>query len=153
MKNHDQDFLASLHQKFRHFRQLIEERGPEMAREAAIEASVPQQIELMTPFIADATLAEGFQRAIPFFEKIGMEMEVLDISNNGKDAVLEIQKYCPYLGIAQEYGFSTPCQVICDIDVAAIGRAFADMNGTILCRQASGDCVCVFKYERQAAFA
>ena len=30
----------------------------------------------MSPFIEHATLAEGFNKAIPFIKSIGMEMEV-----------------------------------------------------------------------------
>ncbi len=149
MKKHDKVFLDATHRKFADYRRLIEERGPEMALEDTIEESVPHQKELMTPFIGSSSLAVGFRRAIPFFEKIGMEMDVVDISGNDRDGVLEIQKYCPYLEICKEYGFETPCQVVCEIDVAAIRRAFAGMKADILARQAFGDCVCVFKYERE----
>jgi hypothetical protein len=77
-----------------------------------------------------------------------MEMEVVDISNRGIDAALEIQKVCPYLEVGKEYGFDTPCHVICEMDMEASHRAFPEMKGEILCRQALGSPVCIFKYER-----
>jgi len=150
MKEHDQEFLDRMHRKFREYRTLIDERGPEMGFEAAVEASVPLQVEQMSPFLEEPSLAEGFRRSIPIFESFGMEMEVVDISNRGQDAVLEIQRYCPYLEICSQYGFDTPCEAVCELDVAAIRRAFPGMHGSILARQAFGDCVCVFKYERKA---
>jgi hypothetical protein len=81
-----------------------------------------------------------------------MEMQVVDISNNNMDAVLEIQRVCPALNfkLHSEFGFEKPCRVICEMDVAATNKAFADMNlkGSILCSQVDGNCVCMFKYER-----
>jgi len=77
-------------------------------------------------------------------------MQVVDISNNGKDAVLEIQRTCPCLvhNLHSEFGFAKPCHVICEMDVAATEAAFPGIKGSILARQANGDCVCMFKYER-----
>ena len=77
-------------------------------------------------------------------------MEVVDISNNDMDGVLEVQKACPVLSLSKEYGFDKPCHIICEMDVEATKTAFSDsgMKGGILARQADGDCVCIFKYER-----
>jgi predicted ArsR family transcriptional regulator len=143
-------FLADTHLKFSKFKELSEQSGPEKAWEKMLEGFPEQQQHRMSPFIANATLAEGFSKAIPFFKSVGMEMEVVDISNNKMDAALEIQKYCPYLDISKEYGFETPCHVICELDVEATRRAFPEMKGEILSRQAFGSCVCLFKYERVA---
>ncbi len=62
----------------------------------------------------------------------------------------ELQKQCPYLEVCREYGFETPCGVICEMDIEASRRAFPEMKGEILCRQALGSPVCIFKYERPA---
>jgi hypothetical protein len=150
MDNDNKAFLARTHQKFATFKALSEELGSEQAWEKMLEGFPEQQKERMTPFLAEATLAKGFTNAIPFFKLVGMEMEVVDISNNGMDAVLEIQKVCPYLEVCKEHGFDTPCHVICEMDVEATHRAFPEMKGEILCRQAFGSAVCVFKYERPA---
>ena len=107
-------------------------------------------IKRMAPFVAKSSLAEGFKIGIPFFASMGMEMDIVDISNRGSDAALEIQKYCPYLEISKEYGFETPCHIVCEMDIEAIRRAFPEMNGEILARQAAGSSVCIFKYERPA---
>lgn len=77
-------------------------------------------------------------------------MEIVDISNKGMDAALEIQKTCPVLSICKEYGIEKPCSIICDLDVKATKEAFPGMKGNILCSQADGACVCMFKYEREA---
>ncbi|NTW11544.1 MAG: transcriptional regulator, partial [Chlorobiaceae bacterium] len=62
----------------------------------------------------------------------------------------EIQKVCPYLEVCKEFGFDTPCHVICELDMEASHRAFPEMKGEILTRQALGSPVCIFKYERPA---
>ena len=102
----------------------------------------------MGALIDNTTLAAGFSKAIPLYRNIGMEMEVVDISSDGKDAVIEIQKVCPVLDMAKEFGFEKPCRVICEMDVAATKEAFEGMKGDILCTKAMGAAVCIFKYER-----
>ena len=52
-------------------------------------------------------------------------------------------------GLASEYGFEKPCPLICELDVRATREAFPGMKGKILCAQADGDNVCIFKYERK----
>jgi len=47
-------------------------------------------------------------------------------------------------------GIEKPCSIICDLDVKATKEAFPGMKGNILCSQADGACVCMFKYEREA---
>lgn len=148
MKNDNPEFLAASHQKFATFKALSEEFGAEQAWEKMLEGFPEKQKERMSPFLSEPTLAKGFTSAIPFFKLVGMEMEVVDISNNGIDAVLEIQKVCPYLNICKEHGFDTPCHVICEMDVEATHRAFPEMKGEILSRQVFGSSVCIFKYER-----
>jgi predicted ArsR family transcriptional regulator len=150
MENDHKEFLAAAHQKFAAFRELSEESGHEQAWEKMLEGFPEKQKQRMTPFLAASTLAEGFTRAIPFFRSAGMDMQVVDISNREADAALEIQKYCPYLDICKEHGFDTPCHVICEMDIEATRRAFPEMKGEILSRQAFGSCVCLFKYERSA---
>jgi predicted ArsR family transcriptional regulator len=78
-----------------------------------------------------------------------MEMAVVDISTSSSDAVLEVQRKCPVLDLSAEYGFARPCHVICEMDIEATRRAFPGIQGEILCTQADGACVCVFKYERK----
>jgi hypothetical protein len=150
MDTGNKEFLAATHLKFSKFKELTDQLGPEKTWEKMLEGFPEQQQHRMNPFIANATLAEGFTKAIPFFKSVGMDMEVVDISNNNVDAALEIQRYCPYLEICKEYGFETPCHVICELDVEATRRAFPEMKGEILSRQAFGSCVCIFKYERAA---
>ncbi len=138
-----------LRQRFEHFAQLRAEYGTALALKMMMDGQAERQKQLMSPFITGVSLAEGFRRSIPIFEQLGMKMEVVDISNQGQDAVLEIQRVCPYLSLAKEFGLQTPCQLTCDMEVKAIQQAFPDMKGTILSKLASGDCVCLFKYERE----
>jgi predicted ArsR family transcriptional regulator len=135
-------------QKFERFGKLVEEMGDQGAWEMMLDGYPERQRKSMGGLIENATLAEGFAKAIPLFKQMGMEMEVIDISTQQVDAVLEIQRTCPVLTLCQTYGFAKPCRIICEMDVEATRRAFPGMQGEILSRQADGDCVCVFKYER-----
>ncbi len=142
-----------LRQRFEHFAKLRAEYGSAKARQMMMDGQAEHQKELMSPFITGVSLAEGFRRSIPIFEQLGMKMEVVDISNQGKDAVLEIQRVCPYMALASEFGLPKPCQITCALEVEAINQAFPEMLGRILSKLAEGDCVCVFKYERDVNVA
>jgi len=135
--------------RFETFNKLSEEMGKEKAWEKMFEGYPEQHKERMGHFIDNDTLASGFSKAISVFKKGGWDMDVVDISNKGMDAVIEIQKVCPALGICGDYGYEQPCFLVCDMDGEATKRAFPDMHGEILCRQVDGACVCAFKYERK----
>ncbi|ARV57957.1 hypothetical protein BZZ01_04260 [Nostocales cyanobacterium HT-58-2] len=137
-----------LRQRFERFSELKAEYGTSKALEIMRSGQAELQKKLMEPLINQVSLAEGFRQSISIFEEFGMNMEVVDISNVGKDAVLEIQRVCPYMSLAREFGLQTPCQITCDMEVEAVEEAFPDMKGRILSKLACGDCVCVFKYER-----
>jgi predicted ArsR family transcriptional regulator len=141
--------VEMLKKKFEQFKQLKEEVGEEKAWEKVFEGYPERQKKNMGQFIENNTLAEGFSKAVPYYKQIGMDMEVVDISNNDMDAVLEIQKTCPVLSVSKEYGFDKPCGLICALDVRATKEAFPGMKGAILSAQADGDSVCLFKYERK----
>jgi uncharacterized protein YbjT (DUF2867 family)/predicted ArsR family transcriptional regulator len=139
---------AQLRARFEQFAQLRDQYSKARALEMLREKLPERQKTLMGPFIADVSLSEGFRHAIPMFEQLGMDMEVVDLSNQGRDAVLEIQRICPYRELAAEFGLSSPCEVTCDLDVEAIQQAFPQIKGRILSKLAAGDCACLFKYER-----
>ena len=141
--------VEMLRKKFEQFNKLKEELGEETAWEKIFEGYPERQKKNMGQFIENNTLAEGFSKAIPYYKQIGMDMEVVDISNKEMDAVLEIQKTCPVLSVCKEYGFDKPCDLICALDVRATKEAFPGMKGAILSAQADGDSVCLFKYERK----
>ena len=141
--------VEMLKRKFEQFNQLKKELGEEKSWEKIFEGYPERQRKKMGQFIDNNTLAEGFSKAIPYYKQIGMDMEVIDISNNGIDAVLEIQKTCPVLSVSKEYGFDKPCDLICALDVRATREAFPGMKGEILSAQAAGESVCLFKYERE----
>ncbi|TLU85672.1 MAG: transcriptional regulator [Chlorobium sp.] len=148
MQNRNTELIDAARKKFSRFRELSAEYGVEQAWEAMLKGFPELQKQRMGPLLAKPTLIEGFRQAIPYFNAMGMEMEAVDISNNGMDAALEIQKQCPYLEVCREYGFEAPCTVICEMDIEASRRAFPEMKGEILSRQALGSSVCIFKYER-----
>ncbi|MBN1929722.1 MAG: L-2-amino-thiazoline-4-carboxylic acid hydrolase [Chlorobiaceae bacterium] len=150
MQNAHQELIENARKKFSRYRELSSQLGEAAAREAMLEGFPELQKERMGPLLDRPTLAEAFREAIPLFRSIGMEMAVVDISNRGIDAVLEIQRICPWLEVCREYGFDTPCHVICELDMEATRRAFPEMQGEILARQAHGSPVCIFKYERPA---
>ncbi len=142
--------MALYREKFETFKKLSAEMGAEKALEKMLEGYPEQVKKQMGQYIENDTLATGFAKAVPQFKTMGWEMEVVDISNKGMDAVIEIQKICPVLDMCKDYGLEKPCAVICDLDGRAIKQAFPDMPGQVLCRQADGACVCAFKYERKA---
>ena len=148
-----QSAKAQLRPRFEQFAQLREQYGSTRALEMLREGLPERQKKLMGPLIAGVSLAEGFRRSIPIFEQLGMDMEVVELSNQGQDAVLEIQRVCPYRELAAEFGLSTPCQITCDLEVETIQEAFPEIQGKILSKLASGDCACLFKYEREASSA
>jgi predicted ArsR family transcriptional regulator len=134
--------------RFKRYKKLVEEIGDEAAFEKMMEKYPEQQKALMGTFIDNNTLAQGFKKASPLLGLMGFVMEIVDISQNGTDAALEIQRVCPVLSIAKEYGFEQPCRVLCEMEQEATKRAFPGIKAVILSKQAEGDCVCVFKYER-----
>ncbi|MEH2173677.1 hypothetical protein [Nostoc sp.] len=136
--------------RFKRYRKLTEEIGDKAAFEKMMEKYPEQQKVLMGALIDDDTLAKGFKKSIPLLGLMGFITEIIDISQNGTDAALEIQRVCPALSLAQEYGFDTPCGVLCEMEQEAARRAFPGMKASILSKQAEGHCVCVFKYERPA---
>jgi predicted ArsR family transcriptional regulator len=149
MEQQETQAEALFRQKFAKFCLLREKSSEESAWEEMVTAYSERQKKQMGPLIEEETLAQGFSRGIPIFARMGLTMEVFDISNNGMDAAIEAQKNCPALQFCHEYGFEKPCHVICEMDVEASRRAFPDMNVEILSRQAEGACVCLFKYERK----
>lgn len=142
------ELIESARNKFRRFRDLSHQMGEDEAWETMLKGFPEQQKQRMGPLLALPTLAEAFRAAIPAFESVGMVMQVMDISNHDIDAVLEIQRICPWLDIPREFGYDIPCRLICEMDIEASHRAFPELKGEILCRQALGSPVCVFKYER-----
>jgi hypothetical protein len=150
MPNAQSELLDAARKKFSRFKELRAEYGEEHAWETMLEGFPELQKQRMGPLLALPTLIEGFMKSIPIFNAIGMDMVAVDISNRDIDAALEIQKVCPYLEVCKEFGFDIPCHVICELDMDATRRAFPEMNGEILCRQALGSPVCIFKYERPA---
>ncbi|MEO0987748.1 MAG: hypothetical protein AAFY20_19740 [Cyanobacteria bacterium J06639_14] len=136
--------------RFTKYTQLAADIGEEAAFETLMEKYPEQQKLLMGAFINGTTLAKGFQKTIPLLRAAGFTTEIVDIAQNGQDAALEIQRVCPALAIAQEFGLETPCRVICEMEVEGARRAFPDMKASILSKISEGDCACIFKYERPA---
>lgn len=150
MAERESDGRGIFRKRFATFKQLAQELGEKDAWKKMFEGYPELHKKRMGHYIDNDTLASGFSRAIPEFKKGGWDMEVVDISNRGMDAVIEIQKVCPALGVCRDYGYAKPCFLVCEMDGEATKKAFPDMQGEILCRQADGACVCAFKYERKA---
>lgn len=148
MPTPEEQLTAAARTRFSNYLQLAASAGEANAWEALLEGFIELQRQRMGPFLTRPTLAEGFRAAIPFFKEAGMEMEAVDISNNGIDAVLEIQRRCPYIEIAREFELDPPCHVICEMDLEASRRAFPGLKSRILARQALASPVCIFMYER-----
>jgi hypothetical protein len=150
MKMDSSKAVSMFRNRFAAYKKLASEIGEDAAYEKMMLNYPAQQKAFMGAFIDKKSLAEGFIDAKPIFRIMGFNMEVLDISQPGTDAVLEVQKVCPVLSLAKEYGLESPCRVICEMEQEATRKAFPGMKAKILSRQADGDCVCMFKYERSA---
>ena len=147
--NLDESKAMNLFRKrLQRYKNLVAEKGDAAAFEEMMAKYPEQQKALMGTFIEHNTLAKGFTQAAPLLGLMGFVMDVVDISQNGTDAALEIQRVCPVLSLAKEYGFDSPCRVFCEMEQEATRRAFPGIKAAILSKQAEGDCVCVFKYER-----
>ncbi|AGY59863.1 L-2-amino-thiazoline-4-carboxylic acid hydrolase [Gloeobacter kilaueensis] len=147
----DSKALAMFKNRFKAFRTLADKIGEDAAFEKMMQGYPEQQKAFMGAFIDHTTMAAGFNEAKPVFRLMGFEMDVLDVSQGDTDAVLEIQHVCPVLSIYRDYGLSSPCLVLCEMEQEAVRRAYPQMKAAILSSKAKGDCVCVFKYERPAA--
>ena len=143
------DVKEKFRKKFETYRKIMDEEGEQKAWDTLFEGYPERQKQNMGHYIDNNSLADGFTKAIPFYKQIGMDMAVIDISNDGMDAVLEVQRVCPVMEVAKEYGFDKPCKVICEMDVEATKKGFGNMSGGIIASKADGDCVCLFKYERE----
>ena len=139
---------AFIRKRFETFKKLSAEMGKPKAMETMFAGYTEQLKRRMEPYIRKPALAEGLRAAVAEFNKNGWDMDVVDISNQGMDAALEIQKVCPANDIHKEFGFESPCFLICAPDGPAIKEAFPELKVKTLCRQADGDCVCMFTFER-----
>ena len=142
------DTLELFRKKFKTYRKVLDESGEEKAWDTLFDGYPERQRKNMGMLINGTSLYEGFSKGIPLYKKMGMDMEVIDISTDTIDGAIEIQRTCPAMALCKEYGFEKPCHIICEMDVAATTTGFEDMKGGILGRMADGDCVCIFKYER-----
>ena len=143
-KEHDDLFRK----KFEQFNELRKTMSAEEVWEKMLEGYPERQRKWFGLYIDNNNLAEGFRKAIPAYKEMGMNMEVVDISNNGLDAVIEIQRTCPYFDMAKEYGVEDPCHLLCDMDIEATSRAYPEMKAWYIARQSEGDSVCAYIYQR-----
>jgi len=142
------EYYEIFRKKFETFNELRKSMSEEDAYEKMLEGYPERQRKSLGPFIDNSTLADGFTKAIPIYAEIGMDLAVADISNNNIDAAIEIQRKCPYLEMAKEYGVENPCHIVCDMDIEATNRAFPDMTVRYIARQTQGDSVCAHIYQR-----
>ncbi|MBW4506269.1 MAG: L-2-amino-thiazoline-4-carboxylic acid hydrolase [Scytonematopsis contorta HA4267-MV1] len=136
--------------RFMRYKNMVEEIGEEAAYEKMLEKYPEQQKALMGAFIDNDTIANGFKKAVALLAPMGFITEVIDVSKDGRDAAIEIQKVCPALPLAKEYGFDTPCHILCEMEQEAARRAFPGMKASIVTKQSEGACACIFQYERPA---
>lgn len=134
--------------KFKTFCELRKSMSEEEAYEKMLEGYPERQRKKLGEYIDNSTLAEGFRKAIPVYAQMGMQMDVTDISNDNIDAVIEIQRTCPYIEMAKEYDVEDPCHLLCDMDIEATCRAFPEMTARYIARQSQGDSVCAYIYAR-----
>jgi hypothetical protein len=144
----EQAFRATQRDRLDRYRRISAERGQEAAREELLRGYPEIQRTKMGPLIEGVPLISGFRRAVPMFAAIGIRAEVVDISTDGTDAVLEIATTCMCRTAAADLGLEVAEPVLCELDLEATRRAFPEISVRAECRQVCGDAACVFRYVR-----
>lgn len=142
-------FRATQRDRLERYRRISAERGQDAAREELLRGYPEIQRTKMGPLIDGVPLISGFRRAVPMFAAIGVREEVVDISTDDTDAVLEIATTCMCRTAASDLGLQAAEPVLCELDFEATRRAFPEMSVRAECQQARGDAVCVFRYQRR----
>lgn len=143
-------FRAMQRERLERYLRLCDEIGPQAAREELLKGYPELQRAKMGPLIEGVPLIEGFRRAVPLFAAIGIREEVVDVSGETTDAVLEISLSCmcrdAYADCGRDPAQARP--VLCELDFEASRRAFPEMSVRADCQQADGALLCVFRYCR-----
>lgn len=134
--------------RLQQYLRLRDSLGHEAAWETCLAGYPEKQREKMGPLILAGPLVAGFERAVPRFAEIGIEEEVLDISDAETDAVLEISSTCMCRNSCGDIGLEPPVPLLCELDFEATRRAFPEISVTALRRQVAGAHVCIFRYAR-----
>ncbi|HEY7199106.1 MAG TPA: transcriptional regulator [Candidatus Dormibacteraeota bacterium] len=145
-----QAFRAALGRRLATYLDLRARVGPEAAMDAVLRDYTDRHRARMGPLIEGVPLVEGFARARPRFAALGFEQEVADVSTEGNDAVIEMNRECVCRVGAEACGLREPIDVLCELELEATRRAFPEMRATALHRQVHGASLCVFRYERPA---
>jgi len=100
------DLIEVFRKKFETYRRVMDEAGEQKAWEALFQGYPERQRKNMAP-IMGGSLAEGFSKGVPRYKELGMDMAVVDISNDRVDAVIEVQRTCPALShnLHGQFGF------------------------------------------------
>jgi hypothetical protein len=144
-------FRRTQRERLERYLRLSAERGPDAAREQLLEGYPEIQRAKMGPLIDGVPLIDGFAKAVPLFAAIGVREEVVDISDETTDAVLEIALTCMCRNAYADAGLdpADARPVLCELDFEASRRAFPEMSVRAERRQADGAELCVFRYSRQ----
>ena len=144
-------FRRTQRERLERYLRLSVERGPDAAREQLLEGYAEIQRAKMGPLIDGVPLIDGFTKAVPLFASIGVREEVVDISDETTDAVLEIALTCMCRNAYADAGLDPAAArpVLCELDFEASRRAFPEMSVGAECRQADGAELCVFRYARR----
>jgi hypothetical protein len=142
---------ARFRNKLQTYLDLVDTAGENAAWEAALEGYPERQKAQIGALIDNGDLAAGLSKAVPMLAAMGIEMDIVDVSNDSVEAALEILKTCPCLEASEACDLPEPTSSLCRLDVEASRRAFPEMKVSALSRRVDdGSCVCVFKYERAA---
>jgi hypothetical protein len=141
-------FRVVQRERLRRYLAVAETAGVDAAREALLDGYPELQRQKMGPLIGGVRLIAGFERAVPLFAAIGVRSEMVDVSTDATDAVLEINTTCMCRDAAADLGLDKPSGVLCELDFEATRRAFPELSVCALKRQVDGAHVCVFRYAR-----
>lgn len=140
-------FRAAQRDRLQRYNHISAEHGENAARDQLLVGYPEIQRAKMGPLIDGVPLIVGFRQAVTMFAAIGIREEVIDISTEDTEAVLEIATTCMCRTAADDAGVEVR-PVLCELDFEATRRAFPQMSVRAECRQADGAEVCVFRYSR-----
>lgn len=148
MTDRKRAFRRMQQERLTRYLQLRSEVGEQAALEALLEGYPERQRAKMGPLISGGPLIRGFEKAQPMFAALGVRQELVDLSTDDTDSVLEINVTCMCADACADAGLTDQLPLLCELDFEATRRAFPEMIVLPVRRIVDGANACVFHYSR-----
>lgn len=148
MSDKERAFRDMQRERIIRYTSIASEQGTERARAALLDGYPERQKANMGPLITGVPLVDGFRKAQPLFESMGVRQEIVDASTDDLDAVIEINVTCMCAAAFVDAGVPDAEPILCELDFEATRRAFPGMTVTSVTRMVEGANACIFRYQR-----